>query len=182
MAIVTNAREALGAFLTALSDRGMQYNPPIKVPTGDGWTHDRVETTTGELYHLKFTKTPYRPKASDKVSAGAKELDAKLKQAIRDFGQGDDTLVGLNDNVVLDLLEEARKGKVVDFVTVLGDGRILWSHIEDFYNFVMRYDTFIKFAVNSPPQAMVPTGWLLPWNKLRIEQPSVPSDIEWSAL
>ncbi len=59
---------------------------------------------------------------------------------------------------------------------------IKMGDVEDFYNFVMRYDTFIKFAVNSPPQAMVPTGWLLPWNKLRIEQPSVPSDIEWSAL
>ena len=160
---VHSSGEALQLLLASLRQRGMELTPTRRAPTGDGFFHYQVETASGELYHLKFTKSPYKPKPTEKVSAGAKELDEKLKHAIREFGQDDDTLVGLNDNVVLDLLALAHEGKAVYFVTVVGDGRILWIGIEDFYSFVMRYDTFIKFARSNAPQAMVPTGWLRSW-------------------
>ena len=146
---------------------------PQRVPTGDGFFHYRVETSSRELYHLKFTKSPYQPKPSVKVSAGAKELDEKLKYAIRIFGNEDSTLVGLNDNIVLELLELTRQGRLVYFVTITGTGKILWRDIDDFYNFVMRYDTFFKFARSNVPQAMVPTGWLFCWEAVKSQVPAL---------
>jgi hypothetical protein len=162
--IITNASEALNHFQASLSAREMVISDTRKAPTGDGFFHPQIITDSGELYHLKFTKQPYRPKDSDRVSAGARELDEKLKHAIRIFGGGDDTLVGVNDEVILGLLEASISMASVYFVTVIGDGRVLWRSAVEFYNFVMRYDTFFKFARQNVPQAMVPTGWLKKWD------------------
>lgn len=162
--IITNASEALNHFKESLLARGMVIAEVRKTPTGDGFFHPQIITTTGELYHLKFTKRPYKPKDSDRVSAGARELDEKLKHSIRIFGAGDDTLVGVNDEVILRLIEASIDMASVYFVTVIGDGRVLWRSAVDFYNFVMRYDTFFKFARQNVPQAMVPTGWLYKWD------------------
>ena len=170
---VANTNDALRRFQWALRERNIEHHEPYRTPTGDpGFFHYRIETVTEELYHLKFTKNPYRPKPTHKVSEFAKELDEKLKHAIRVFGQDEDTLIGINENLILEMLEISRQGKSVYFLTVVGDGRILWRGIEDFYNFVMRYDTFFKFARDNVPQAMVPTGWLIPWAEV-ISQPPV---------
>lgn len=171
---VANSTDALRRFLRALRERNIEHHDPYQTPTGDpGFFHYRIETTTEELYHLKFTKVPYRPKPTEKVSLFARELDEKLKYAIRVFGQGEDTLVGINENLILELLEISRQGKSVYFLTVIGDGRILWRGIEDFYNFVMRHDTFFKFARANVPQAMVPTGWLIPWVEAVSKPPTI---------
>lgn len=171
---VSNTREATERFIAALRERNIGHSSPERTPTGDpGFFHDRIRTSSGELYHLKFTKQPYLPKPSHKVSEFAKELDEKLKHAIRTFGQGEDTLIGINDNIILDLVALSRQGENPYFVTVLGDGRIMWRGIEDFYNFVMRHDTFFKFARQNRPQAMVPTGWLIPWGEMKVYPPVV---------
>lgn len=171
---VSDSSEATQRFLLALQQRGIQYSSPQKVSTGDpGFYHQRILTNSGELYHLKFTKSPYKPKPTEKVSEFAKELDEKLKHSIRVFGRGEETLIGINENIVLDLVELTTQGHLAYFVTVVGDGRILWCEIERFYNFVMRYDTFFKFARANVPQAMVPTGWLLPWGELIVRPPTV---------
>ena len=162
--IISNAAEALNYFKESLLAREMAIADVRKAPTGDGFFHPQIITTSGELYHLKFTKQPYRPKESHRVSPGARELDEKLKHSIRIFGAGDNTLVGVNDKVILGLIEASISMATVYFVTVIGDGRILWRSALEFYNFVMRYDTFFKFARQNVPQAMVPTGWLQKWD------------------
>lgn len=168
---IQNLSEALGKFLGALQQRQVSYLAPQKVPTGDGFFHYRIQTTSKELYHLKFTKSPYEPKPTARVSAGARELDEKLKHAIGVFGNGDNTLIGLNDNIILDLLELTSQGHLTYFITVTGTGKILWRSVTDFYDFVMRHDTFFKFARSNVPQAMVPTGWLFCWGEVKSHVP-----------
>lgn len=162
---INNASEALEYFKAGMTARHMEVAEVRRVPTGDGFFHPQVLAKTGELYHMKFTKEPYRPKDTSRVSAGARELDEKLKHSIRAFGHGDDTLVGVNDSVILNLLEHLESYAGSYFVTVVGDGRILWRRAQEFYDFVMRHDTFIKFARQNAPQAMVPTGWLMKWQR-----------------
>ena len=162
--IINNASEALNHFKESLLAREMVIASIRRAPTGDGFFHPQIITKSGELYHLKFTKKPYRPKDSDRVSAGARELDEKLKHSIRIFGAGDNTLIGVNDEVILRLIEASISVASVYFVTVIGDGRVLWRSAVEFYNFVMRHDTFFKFARQNVPQAMVPTGWLQKWD------------------
>lgn len=163
--IINNASEALECFKTGIVARHMESAEVRRVPTGDGFFHPQIITKSGELYHLKFTKKPYRPKETTRVSAGARELDEKLKHAIMAFGNGDETLVGVNDSVILNLLGNLHSYSGSYFVTVVGDGRILWRRVQEFYDFVMRHDTFIKFARQNVPQAMVPTGWLTKWQQ-----------------
>ena len=162
--IISNASEALTYFKKGLLAREMAITDIRKAPTGDGFFHQQIITTSGELYHLKFTKRPYRPKDSHRVSYGARELDEKLKHSIRIFGAGDNTLIGVNDEVILGLMGASIPMVTAYFVTVIGDGRVLWRSAVEFYNFVMRYDTFFKFARQNVPQAMVPTGWLQKWD------------------
>ena len=163
--IVGNASEALEYFKAGIVERHMAVSEVRRVPTGDGFYHPQIITETKELYHLKFTKEPYRPKETARVSAGARELDEKLKHAIYHFGNGEDTLIGVNDSVILNILESQCQFSGSYFVTVVGDGRILWRRAQEFYDFVLRHDTFIKFARQNAPQAMVPTGWLTKWQK-----------------
>lgn len=162
---INNAADALEYFKASIAARQMEVMDVRQVPTGDGYLHPQVITSSGELYHLKFTKNPYRPKDTARVSEGARELDEKLKHAIRLFGRGDETLVGINDWVILNLMENLHSYSGSYFVTVVGDGRILWRQVQEFYDFVMRYDTFIKFARQNIPQVMVPTGWLRKWEE-----------------
>ena len=162
---INNASEALEYFKAGIVARHNEVAEVRRTPTGDGFFHPQIVTKTSELYHLKYTRKPYRPKETARVSAGARELDEKLKHSIRVFGSGDETLVGVNDSVILNLLDNLQSYSGSYFVTVVGDGRILWRRVQEFYDFVMRHDTFIKFARQNVPQAMVPTGWLTKWQK-----------------
>ena len=116
-------------------------------------------------------------KPASELSKAARELDEKLRFALRNFGRGDDSLNGLNEDIVLDLLQFTEKGIDVFYVTVMSDGSVYVSSIIDFYNFVMRYDTFFKFPRSNVPVCEVPTSWMRRWTKVVEAPPSVCLDI-----
>ena len=124
---------------------------------------------------MKYIKQAYVPKDTKNVSQGALDLDKKLKLAITSFGRGDQTIVGLNEHVIISLLENLNDFSSVHIIIVMGDGRIITKNASCFYEFVMRYDTFIKFARQNDPLAMVPTGWLDKFMDITVEVPSVVS-------
>lgn len=141
--------------------------------------HGRLWVEQGgqkELYQIKFAKSGYRLKPTDRLSAGAKELDIKLRFALKSFGKGEETLNGLNEDVILELVKFTESGTLAFFVTVMGDGAIYVSPILDFYSFVMRYDTFFKFPRSHVPVCEVPTGWMARWAQLKSSPPEINKD------
>ena len=126
-----------------------------------------------ELYQIKYARQGYRLKPTSKLSEGAKELDVKLRFSLSNFGRGDDTLNGLNEDVLLDLVGFFEKGIHAFFTTVLGDGSIRVRSILDFYSFAMRYDTFFKFPRSNVPVCEVPTGWMHAWKQVVSSPPTI---------
>jgi hypothetical protein len=63
--IITNASEALKSFPRKPLAREMVISGTRKAPTGDGFFHPQIINKSGEVYYLKFTKQPYRPKDSE---------------------------------------------------------------------------------------------------------------------
>lgn len=138
--------------------------------------HTRIWTLDGpatELFHVKFAKQGYRLKPTDKLSERAKELDEKLRHAIREFGQGNEELNGLNEDVIYELLDYTQQDIDVFFLTVMQDGVVYSCSILDFYQFVMRYDTFFKFPKSRVPVCEVPIGWMKKWANVSVAFPSL---------
>ena len=132
--------------------------------------NSRLFTNSNEVYHVKFTKVPFRPD-TDKKGA-ARELHLKLQFAINTFQNRSShlllvselgTMVGIDEDLILNLCELESKGKDAFIVTVLERELVLWLPVNEFYNFVMRYDTFMKFPKSGVPVCYVPTGYFLSW-------------------
>lgn len=171
--MVTNVTEAVALFTRQLKDRGIKIRDVENLSRMGKYGNARLISETGEIFHLKFTKSGYIPKDSDRVSSAAKELDEKLKFAIRTFGRGIDSLNGIDEDLLLHLVDQMEKGFSCYFVTVLTDDTTLWCRADSFYDFVMRYDTFFKFPKTNVPVCEVPMGWLLPWEEPLIAPPNI---------
>jgi len=170
--MVMNINEAIQTLTQKLIDRGTTVISVEDLSKNGKYGNARLTTDSHEIYHVKYTKSGYKPKDSDRVSSGAKELDAKLKFAIKSFGNGEDTLNGIDEDLILYLLSMMNNGFVCFFVTVLSDGTTLWCRADSFYEFVMRYDTFFKFPKTNVPVCEVPMGWLKPWGEPIVGYPS----------
>ena len=140
----------------------------------------RLYTNRDEIYHVKFTKVPFRPDP-DKQGP-ARELHLKLQFAITTFEyralgalrpEELGTMVGIDEDLVLDLCDLASKGRQAYVATVLEREAVLWMPASDFYNFVMRYDTFIKFPRSGVPVCYAPTGYFLTWSEPTKAVPAV---------
>jgi hypothetical protein len=171
--MTSNVKEAIILVTQKLRKRSIEIQEVQDLSKLGKYGNARLISKTGEVYHLKFTKSGYKPKDSDRVSTAAKELDEKLKFAIRTFGRGNDTLNGIDEDLLLHLVDLMGKGFLCYFVTILSDDTTLWCRADNFYEFVMRYDTFFKFPKTNVPVCEVPMGWLLPWDDPIIEFPNI---------
>jgi len=171
---IGEAEQLIGALLR---DRGVAVErTQQRVKPGN----TRMFTDKGEIYHVKFTKVPFRPD-SDKQGA-ARELHLKLQFAIATFEyRAFDTLlpdergtmVGIDEDLLLELCELAAQGRQAYVATVLQREIVLWMPASDFYNFVMRYDTFMKFPRSGVPVCYAPTGYFLTWREPRKSVPQI---------
>ena len=174
---IRNLTEATDYFQDTLAKRQIKIQRiESKVKTGNS----RLFTESGEVYHLKFTRKPFRPDADKR--GPARELHLKLHFAMENFEYRSGTLltpsergtmVGIDEDLLLHLLDLVQKGLNAYVVTILGRGMTLWLEANDFYNFVMRYDTFIKFPRSGVPVCFAPTGYFLPWANPIIQPPSL---------
>lgn len=179
MNMVRNLDDAEQTLTEALAQRGITVaRAERRAKPGN----TRLFTNTQEVYHLKFTQTPFRP--DSEKTGPARDLHLKLQYAMNTFEYRSDafleaeergTMVGLDEDLLLHLLELATQGWSTYVVTVLGRGITLWLEAGDFYQFVMRYDTFMKFPRSGVPVCYVPTGYFLTWNAPRIFYPSLES-------
>lgn len=177
---IRNLSDAGNYFKAELRKRGKEIVKAERVVAdrGPGFPiyHERIWTRHNEvqeLYHVKFAKQGYRLKPTDKLSPRAKELDEKLRFALSQFGQGNEELNGLNEDVVLDLLNYTEQGLDVYYITVMAQGTVYAATIQEFYNFVMRYDTFFKFPRSNVPICEVPVGWMKKWTQVLTAPPSL---------
>jgi len=139
----------------------------------------RLFSNNNEIFHIKFTRTPFRP---DAAKAGpARELHLKLHFAMQQFEynaghllkpEEKGTMVGIDDDLVLALIDYSQKGFSTYIVTALARGIFLWLPGVEFYEFVMRYDTFIKFPRSGVPVCYVPTGHFQLWQEPKVGFPS----------
>ena len=134
----------------------------------------------GEVFHIKYTKTPFKPDP-DK-SGPARELHLKLHYSINTFqyrsmgilnADEKGTMIGIDEDLLLNLMNAEQLGKRAYIVTILERDIVLWIPAREFYNFVMRHDTFIKFPRSGVPVCYVPTGYFLSWSKPIYDIPSL---------
>lgn len=172
--------DAVRVFRESLLQRGVSVaRVEARVKPGNS----RLFTPNFDVYHLKFTNKPFTP---DKDKKGpARELHLKLQHAIQTFeyrssalldNDEQGTMVGIDEDLILYLLELSQQGQRTYVVTLLRRGIILWVEALDFYNFVMRHDTFIKYPNSGVPVCYVPTGYMLLWAEPKIAPPTVVSE------
>lgn len=134
--------------------------------------HSRIMTDDG-YYQVKFQRQEHMPLADNEVRTAHTE-NKRLKYAIQNFGQGNETDIGVNQNVLFDLMElEAKSGLQTFLLNAVGNSRIFqdhsiiyWSRALDFYEFAMRWGTVIyNSSAYGGTVFLVPTGWMKLWEE-----------------
>ncbi len=157
---INNFNEAKAELLHLIQSRGSKIVKTEDLTLKNIFGNIRYFTDDAEVFHLKFSKKLFQPR--DNVVGGAADLDKKLKFAITHFGSGETTLNGINEDILIELIDIESKGFQTYFVTVMADGRVLWRTAREVYEFVQRYDTVMHFPkAYEQPVCFVPTGWLI---------------------
>jgi len=157
---INNFNEAKAELLHIIQSRGSKIVKTEDLTLKNIFGNIRYFTDDSEVFHLKFSKKLFQPR--DNVVGGAADLDKKLKFAIMHFGNGETTLNGINEDILIELVDIESKGFQTYFVTVMADGRVLWRTAREVYEFVQRYDTVMHFPkAYEQPVCFVPTGWLI---------------------
>jgi hypothetical protein len=180
MTSYSTCEEAVNTFKGHLLSRGIEIamTEKVKAYAGNGKYvfEDRIYTSSREIYHIKCRpRGRWIPKSSDQVSAMGKALDERYKFIIKNFGKGDPSISGVNEDTMLDILESEAKGYIGYLVTIYPQtGEILWCRVNDAYEFIMTYGTLPQFSFQGM-QGMtfcsLPTGWMKKWNALLISYP-----------
>lgn len=160
MPLITNINEAQAELTRLIQARGGSIEKTEDLTLRKRYGNFRFYTKDGEVYHLKFSKKLIEPRP--KTPGNNSDLDEKLRLAVRYFGNGENTLNGIDEDLLLELIEIESKGYQTYFVTVMSDGKVLWRTGREAYEFVQRYDTIIHFPqAFQQPVCFVPTGWLI---------------------
>lgn len=157
-------------FLRSLEERDYTIKEirDVKIQSGRGRviTQKLAITTTGDAFEIAFWSQLYQLIPTEQLREDfAKVRDVKLKSVLRVFGCGNIDVLGLQMSAVLDLLELERDGIFVHLVFLIKDGRVFWCRVRSFYDFVMRYDSFLIHAPTYGGEfCLVPIEWLLKWD------------------
>ncbi len=157
-------------FLKSLENRNYNVKEirDIKIHSGRGRviTQKLAITTTGDAFEIAFWSKLYQLIPTEELREDfAKVRDVKLKSVLNKFGCGNIDVLGLQMAAVLDLMELEKDGLFVHLVFLIKDGRVFWCRVRSFYNFVMRYDSFLIHAPTYGGEfCLVPIEWLLKWD------------------
>jgi len=167
-----SSREGEQWFIHSLTEKGYEITQikDVRILSGRGRviTQKLVEVNSGEAFQVAFwTKLCRLIDTDDLRMDFAKERDKKLKIVLRTFGFGDEDVLGLQMSAVLNLIELETKGTFAHLVFLIKDGRCLWCRAREFYEFVLRYDSFLEQAPTYGGEfCIVPVKWLKDWNNL----------------
>lgn len=171
MSIHVDATEAINRFVESLHSRGIECSKPT-FETHDRVPHIIINTDHGDIYHARYIKSPAVPKPMETLSKYGQELGERVTYVMQQFGNEEPCYVTMNMELAISLLDEFPHRCF--FVVFLADGRMFWRSTEDFYNFAMRYHVVNWQPKNgSIPYAVIPLGWLIPWNDALTAPPAV---------
>jgi hypothetical protein len=168
-----DATEAIARFVETLTKRGIRCHPP-QTETYERVPHVIVRTEQNDIYHVRYIRAVSSALKAEIASKYAHEsgLGERLEYVVDQFGNGDLGYITMNMELAVRLLDEAPHQCF--FAVLLADGRMFWRSTEDFYNFAMRYNV-VNWQPNngSIPYAVIPLGWLIPWNDALTAPPAV---------
>lgn len=165
-----SSREAETWFLHKLSEKRFKVNEvvAVKIRSGRGRVikQKRAICDSGDLFQIAFwTKLYQLVKTEDLREDYAKERDLRIKSVLNLFGFGDLNVLGLQMEAVLELLETIEKGFTPHLIFLIKDGRCLWCTAIEFYNFIIRYESFLLYSHTYGGEfCLVPVNWLKSWN------------------
>lgn len=142
--------------------------------------HKRALTPDG-LYHIKYQKAEHMPLETEKVRTAHAENE-RLKYVIQKYGSGNPSDIGLNLNVLHNLIEDAYKFNLEAYIlNVVGcsilygnQTVIYWSKAIAFYEFSMQWSTIIYDSkAYGGTVFLIPSGWMNLWSKPLTEYPSL---------
>lgn len=169
----------------SLVERGISIDKVEKVVVdknkyGQPVYHSRIWTGKA-LYQIKFQKKEHLPLADNQIKTAFKENE-RLKYCIRSLGHENPTDIGLNLNVVFDLLElEEQKGVESYFLNVVGESIVFtnssiiyWCKTTLFYELAMSWGTSIYNSSSYGGTVfLVPSGWMKLWSEPKVAFPIV---------
>jgi len=142
--------------------------------------HSRIKTEEG-YFQVKYQKSEHMPLADHEIRSAHKENE-RLKYAIRSFGKGNDTDIGINENVLFDLINvEEKSGLPTFLLNAVGESKvysqeskIYWCRAREFYEFSMCWGTVIfNSSAYGGTVYLVPTGWMKLWSNPISAPPSL---------
>lgn len=173
----SNLKEADIQIIKSLKDRGFdvakhesiivdrtKYGTPIM--------HSRI-FGENSVYHIKFQKSEHIPLEDNQVRTAHAEND-RLKHAIRTFGHGNNTDIGVNESILFQLLEfEEKQGISAYIVNAVGssvfynnESVLYWCRARDFYELAIGWGTIIyNSSAYGGTVVLVPSGWMKLWNE-----------------
>jgi hypothetical protein len=124
------------------------------------------------IYHLKFQRAEHIPLEDNQVRTAHTENE-RLKHAIRTFGRGNKTDIGIDEPILFELLEyEEKHGLTAYIINAVGssifynnESVLYWCRARDFYEVAMAWGTVIyNSSAYGRTVFLVPSGWMKTWN------------------
>lgn len=140
-----------------------QYGRPVY--------HYRVWTDSG-LFHIKFQRSEHIPLADNQIRKAFAENN-RLKYVINNFGNGNSTDIGINENVLYELLEIEEKQKIISYLinavgeslVYPGNSIVYWSRTKDFFDISLQWGTVIyNSGAYKGTVFLAASGWMKLWS------------------
>jgi hypothetical protein len=173
----SNIKEAEIQLCKSIKERGFDItkNESIEVDRnkyGSPILHTRIFSERS-LYHLKFQRSEHLPLEDNQVRTAHAEND-RLKHAIRSFGRGNKTDIGINESILFQLLDYEEKMGITSYIInavgssiVYNNESVLyWCRAKDFYEIAIAWGTIIyNSSAYGGTVFLVPSGWMKTWNE-----------------
>lgn len=169
-----NQKEAEIELSKSIEGRGLKISKRESIVVdhnkyGSPISHTRIFCDRS-VYHLKFQRSEHIPLEDNQVRTAHVEND-RLKHAIRTFGHGNKTDIGINESVLFQLLEyEDIYGITAFIINAVGSSNIYnnsilyWCRARDFYEIAIGWGTVIyNSSAYGGTVFLVPSGWMKIW-------------------
>jgi len=173
----SNIKEAEVQLIKSFEERGIKIDKKESVIVnrskyGTPIYNTRIYTTES-VYHLKFQRAEHMPLEDNQIRTAHAEND-RLKHAIRTFGRGNKTDIGIDEPILFELLEMEENHGLTSYIinaveaSQFHDNKsvIYWCRVREFYELAMAWGSVIYNSSSYGRSVfLVPCGWMKLWNE-----------------
>jgi len=173
----SNIKEAELQLIKSFNERGIKITKKESIIVN----HSKYGTpiyntrvyTEDSVYHLKFQRSEHVPLEDNQIRTAHAEND-RLKHAIRTFGGGNNTDIGIDEPILFELLEFGEKLGITSYIiNAVGssvfhnnESVIYWCRVREFYELAMAWGSVIYNSSSYGRTVfLVPSGWMKLWNE-----------------